>query len=190
MSQPDGHPGPDRHESAGPSATGQGNVGAPADADPAATLDADLTKLQEERDALFQQLARVQADFRNARQRLETEKQLQVQYANGNLIKSLLPAIDNLERALEVDPAKTDVASLLKGMAIVRDQLLESLRANRVRTIAPEPGTPFDPNEHEALLQQPSEQYAVPTVVQLLQKGYALNDRVLRAAQVAVSKAP
>lgn len=76
----------------------QENFGDSAD-DAVGTLEADLRKLQEERNTLFQQLARVQADFGNARKRLETEKQQQIQYANSNLIKSLLPVIDNFERA-------------------------------------------------------------------------------------------
>jgi molecular chaperone GrpE len=163
--------------------------GGQADTDPVATLEADLKKLQEERETLFQQLARVQADFRNARQRLESEKQSQIQYANGTLIKALLPTIDNFERALEVDAAQSDAASLLKGMQIVHDQLIEVLRAQNVQVIAPEQGTPFDPNHHEALMQQPGASTPEPVVVKLLQKGYMLHDRVLRPAQVVVSKA-
>lgn len=163
--------------------------GGQADTDPVATLEADLKKLQEERETLFQQLARVQADFRNARQRLESEKQSQIQYANGTLIKALLPTIDNFERALEVDAAQSDAASLLKGMQIVHDQLIEVLRAQNVQVIAPEQGTPFDPNHHEALMQQPGTSTPEPVVVKLLQKGYMLHDRVLRPAQVVVSKA-
>lgn len=156
---------------------------------PDAALEHDLRKLHEERDALFQQLARVQADFRNARQRLETEKQQQVKYANASLIKNLLPVIDNFERGLQVDAGKTDVPSLLKGMQIVHNQLMDALKAQSVQEIAPEPGTPFDPNLHEALMQQPGGgDYKEPTVVMLLQKGYMLHDRVLRPAQVAVNQ--
>ena len=82
-------------------------------ADPTDTLDADLRKLQEERDSLFEQLARVTADFRNAQKRLETDKLQSIQFANAHLIKGLLPILDNFERALEVDPAKTDTPKLL-----------------------------------------------------------------------------
>src|SRR5689334_4981738 len=83
------------------------------DADPAADLDADLRKLQEERDKLFEQLARVTADFRNTQRRLEQDKAQSIQYANTNLIKSILPILDNFERALETDVTKTDPATLL-----------------------------------------------------------------------------
>ncbi len=151
-------------------------------------LESDLRKLQEERNLLFQQLARVQADFGNARKRLEAEKQQQVQYANQNLIKSLLPVIDNFERALEVDPAKSDAGTLLKGMQIVHDLMIKVLNSQNVEEIAPTVGTPFDPNQHEALMQQPNDKYKEPAVTQLLQKGYSLQGRILRPAQVAVSR--
>ena len=148
-------------------------------------------KLRAERDDLYQRLARLQAEFQNARKRLETDKEQAVQYANSKLIKSLLPVIDNFERALAMDPAKTDLASFLKGMQIVHDQWLAVLAQEQVEQIAPEPGTPFRPEQMQALMQQASEKYKdadEPTVTQLFQKGYALHGRTLRPAQVAVSK--
>src|SRR5438552_13399979 len=84
-------------------------------------LEVDLRKLQEERDSLFTQLARVTADFRNAQKRLEADKLQSIQYANTSLVKSLLPILDNFQRALEVDPASADRGNLLKGMQIVHD---------------------------------------------------------------------
>ena len=73
-------------------------------------------------------------------------------------------------------------------MQIVHDQLMSVLKSQRVEEIAPKTGDPFDPTKHEALMQQPSDQYTEPTVMLLLQKGYALQGRTLRPAQVAVSK--
>jgi molecular chaperone GrpE len=168
--------------------TGRGGDGAGTQDDPSMVLENDLRKLQEERNTLFEQLARVQADFRNAQKRLEADKQQSIAFANAKLITSLLPVIDNFERALEVDPAKVDAASILKGLQIVHDQLLATLRQQNVEEISPQPGTPFDPNQHQAVMQQPTEEYAEPTVTQLLQRGYALGGRVLRPAAVAVSK--
>ena len=147
----------------------------------------DAALLKAERDSMFERLARATADFQNTRKRLEAEADQRVQYANSGLIKSLLPVIDNFERALAMDPAKVDAASILKGMQIVHDQWLKVLRDQKVEEIAPQPGEPFDPNRHEALMQQPGD-YPEPTVTQLLQKGYALHGRTLRPAQVAVSK--
>ena len=161
---------------AGPQAAG----GASAD---------ELARLRAERDSLFERLARVSADFQNTRKRLEAETDQRMQYANGGLIKALLPVIDNFERALAVDPSKADAASVLKGLQIVHDQMMMVLRAQNVEEIAPQSGEKFDPTRHEALMQQPTPTPTPePVVTQLLQKGYALHDRTLRPAQVAVSK--
>jgi molecular chaperone GrpE len=151
--------------------------------------DEDYNKLREERDSLFERFARAQADFQNSRKRLEAESDQRLQYANANLIKGLLPVIDNLERALAVDVEKADAKSIIKGLKLLIDQFNKVLATADVEIVAPEPGTPFDPQHHEALMQQPSDQYPPNTVTQLLQKGYTLRDRTIRPAQVAVSKA-
>lgn len=159
------------------------------DQDPGIQLETDLRKLNEERNILFEQLARVQADFRNAQKRLEADKAQAIQFANARLLQSLLPVIDNFERALDAGAKEgVDTASLLTGMRIVYDQLMSVLKQQNVEVIAPAAGTPFDPNQHQALMQQPADQYSEPTVTQLLQPGYAVQGRVLRPAQVAVSK--
>ncbi len=160
-------------------------------AEEAAADDADgneFIQLQSERNDLYQKLARAQAEFQNARKRLDADKEQAVQFANSSLIKSLLPVIDNFERALAVDPAKSDVQSLLKGMQIVHDQWLSVLGQQSVQPLAPKAGDSFDPNTMQALMQQPTDQYPENHVTQLLQKGYALHGRTLRPAQVAVSK--
>jgi molecular chaperone GrpE len=161
-----------------------GTDGGPTDAD----VQTDLQQLRDEVTQLYERLARTQADYTNSRRRLEAEMDQRLEYANAQLIKALLPVIDSFERALAVDPAKTDSAAILKGMQIVHDQMMKVLGEHHVEEIAPEPGTPFDPARHEALMQQPDDKYAEPAVTQLLQKGYALRDRTLRPAQVAVSK--
>jgi len=90
-----------------------------ADGNPVDVLESDLRKLQSERDTLFEQLARVQADFRNAQKRLEADNQLAIQFANSKLITSLLPVIDYFERALTADPCNVDVNMMLKGHQII-----------------------------------------------------------------------
>jgi len=147
----------------------------------------DFQKVRAERDMLYEKLARAQADFQNSRKRLQAESDQRLQYANASLIKSLLPVIDNFERALAQDPSKTDAATILRGMQIVHDQWLNVLKQQQVQEIAPQPGEPFDPNRHEALMHQPSN-FPEGSVVQTLAKGYALHDRTLRPAQVSVSK--
>jgi len=144
--------------------------------------------LIQERDSLFDRLARTTAEFQNARRRLEADKDQSVAFANSALIKSLLPVIDNFERALAVDAAKPDAASILKGMQIVQDQWMTVLKSQYVESIAPEAGTPFDPATMEALIHQPDDKLPPNSVTQLLQRGYALHGRTLRPAQVAVSK--
>src|SRR5678815_4252181 len=74
----------------------------------------EVAKVRAERDSLFERLARVSADFQNTRKRLEADMDQRVQYANGSLIKGILPVIDNFERALSVDPSKADAATILK----------------------------------------------------------------------------
>ena len=151
----------------------------------------DVQRLQAERDDFYQRLVRATADFKNTQKRIQGEADQRVQYANQSLIKSLLPVIDNFERALAQDAAKVDAASILKGMQIVHDQWLSVLKQQQVNEIAPKPGEAFDPSEHEALMQQDAPpQFAGkgPVVVQTLQKGYMLGERVLRPAQVAVSR--
>jgi len=148
----------------------------------------ELEKIKAERDSLYERLARATADFQNTRRRLETEMDQRMQYANSALIRSLLPVIDNWERALNVDATKVDSAAVLKGLQLVHDQMMNVLKQQQVEVIAPQPGTPFDPSKHEALMQQPNDEYKEPTVTQLFQNGYALPGRTLRPAQVAVSK--
>ena len=148
----------------------------------------DLIQLRTERDQLYERLARATAEFKNSQKRQETEFDTRLQYANSSLIRSLLPVIDNFERALAQDTTKVDSAAIAKGMQIVHDQMMAVLKQQKVESIAPNQGDPFDPTRHEALMHQPNDQYPDPTVTQLLQKGYSLQGRTLRPAQVAVSK--
>jgi molecular chaperone GrpE len=141
-------------------------------------------KLREERDKLMY----IAAEAQNMRKRLMTEKDQAVQYANQTLIRALIPIIDNFERALAVDASKTDAASVLKGLQLVHDQLMAELAKQNVEVIDPQPGTPFDPNRHEALMQKEDPKLKPGTVAQALTRGYALHGRTLRPASVMVTK--
>jgi molecular chaperone GrpE len=141
-------------------------------------------RLKDERDKLMYAVAEAQ----NMRKRLQTEKEQAVQYANQTLIRTLIPIIDNFERALAVDPTKADAASVLKGLQLVHDQLMKELEKQSVELINPKPGAPFDPNHHEALMQQETPNLKPGAVAQVLSKGYALHGRTLRPASVIVAK--
>lgn len=145
-------------------------------------------KLRAERDDARNRLARVQADFTNSRRRLEADTEQRLQYANSALIKALLPVIDNFERALGVDATTTDAAGVLRGLQLVHDQMMAVLAQQRVEVFSPAEGEAFDPNKHEAVMQQESDKYTDPAVLQTLQRGYALHGRTLRPASVIVSK--
>lgn len=148
----------------------------------------ELLRIRAELNDANNRLARVQADFANSRRRLEADSEQRLQYANSSLIKALLPVIDNFERALAVDTTKADTASVLKGLQLVHDQMMDVLKKQSVEIIAPAEGTPFDPAKHEAVMQQDSEKFTEPSVLQTFQNGYALHGRTLRPASVVVSK--
>ena len=149
-------------------------------------LQAEIENLRAEKQAAFEKLARVQADYQNAQRRLEKDMDQRLRIAAGQLIRAFLPVLDNLERALDV-PETADVRSVITGVQGTYDQWVEVLQKNGVEAIAPEPGTPFDHNTMEALMQEPGD-YEVPTVTRLLQRGYSFDGRILRPAQVAVSQ--
>ena len=141
-------------------------------------------RLKDERDRLMYAVAESQ----NMRKRLEAEKEQAVAYANTTLIRSLIPIIDNFERALAVDPAKVDGATILKGLQIVHDQMMKELEKQSVEVIDPKPGTPFDPSRHEALMQKEDPNLKPGTVAQALTRGYALKGRTIRPASVVLVK--
>lgn len=150
------------------------------------SAEGEIEALRVEKQALFEKLARVQADFANSRRRLEADFDQRMAYANQTLITQLLPVIDNFERTASQDPAKVDSAAILKGVQLVLGQVTEVLAKFEVAPIAPNAGDAFDPNLHQALMQQAS---SLPEgkITMTLQKGYRMKDRVIRTAQVAVS---
>ena len=159
-------------------------VGDDLGSDPA-DLRAEIENLRAEKQALFEKLARAQADYQNAQRRLEKDMDQRFRLAAGQLVRAFLPVLDNLERALDV-PETADVASVVTGVRATYDQWLDVLKKNGVEPIDPAPGTPFDPTHMEALMQEPAD-YDAPAVTRLLAKGYTFDGRVIRPAQVAVS---
>ena len=189
---------PIRDENVG-SQAGAGDVPAPADGSPPAaadekppdpTPDERLVELEAERDEYLRDLQRVAADFDNFRKRATREQESLVARAHERLMKALLPVLDELERALETasaDGRATEDDALRDGVHLVARELRAALEREGLEEI-PTDGA-FDPHVHEALLAQPSDAEE-GSVIQVLQKGYRLGDRVLRPARVVVAAAP
>ncbi len=158
-----------------------------ADEAPTPTNDAEqeerLAEVERERDEYLNDLKRVAADFENYRKRVARDQEGLVARAHERLVKELLPVLDDLERALEA-AAQHEEAKLEEGVRLVHRELVEAL--TREGLVEVETDGQFDPHVHEALVSQPSEQED-GSVIEVLQKGYRLGDRVLRPARVVVS---
>ncbi len=127
------------------------------------------------------------ADFENARKRLLRDVEVEKKYAIEPLVRDLLGALDNLDRALGVAKTSGEVGSLAAGVAATASQFLDILRRHGVTRIDCGPGTPFDTKVHDAVMQQPSADVEPGQIVQVLQNGFMLHDRVLRPATVIVA---
>jgi molecular chaperone GrpE len=149
-----------------------------------AELEERLAEVERERDEYLNDLKRVAADFENYRKRVARDQEGLVARAHERLVKELLPVLDDLERALEA-AAQHEEAKLEEGVRLVHRELVEALA--REGLVEVETDGQFDPHVHEALVSQPSEQED-GSVIEVLQKGYRLGDRVLRPARVVVSQ--
>lgn len=147
-----------------------------------------LEEVRRLRDEYLDQLQRTRAEYLNYQKRARAQADVDRQYAVGSLAADLLHVLDNFERAVEA--ARADGAeSIVSGLELVYKQFLDTLARHGVEPI-PALGQPFDPNQHEALMQQPDPDHPEGTVVAELGRGYRLRDRVLRPTKVAVSTRP
>lgn len=136
----------------------------------------------------WDKILRLQADFENMRKRLEREKQDFVKFANEGIILELLNILDDLERAVNLAETKhEDLPAFLKGIEMILAHLYEMLKEYGVRPIEAQ-GKLFDPAYHEALMQVEDQSVPEHTVLEEMQKGYMLNDRVIRTVKAKVSK--
>ena len=143
-------------------------------------LEAELREAQE-------RVLRTAADAENFKKRLQREKEEQTRYANESFIRELLTVIDNLERALEHSGSESDQEGLVEGLNMTLKSFLDTLTRFGCTQVEAE-GKPFDPNFHEAVSQEESADHEPNTVLNELQKGYMLKERLLRPAMVIVSK--
>jgi len=142
--------------------------------------------LQREKDALQDRLLRTAAEFDNYRKRMDRERRDLAEYAAADILKDLLPILDNFERALQA-PAAPDTDAFRKGIELIHKQMLDLLKKRGVKPIVAL-GTDFDPNFHQAVIHEPSSTHREGEVMEELQRGFLLGERLLRPAMVKVAK--
>ena len=155
--------------------------------DQVAALSARVDQVEEEKRELQERYLRSVAELDNFKKRVRREQAEAARYAAEPLVRSLLPVVDNLERALAHAEGEAN-GSLIEGVSLVHKALLDVLRQHGVRTIEAVPGEPFDPNLHEAVERREVDGEA-NRIVALWQPGYQMHDRLLRPARVTVSAA-
>jgi molecular chaperone GrpE len=144
---------------------------------------------ERERDQYLTMLKSKTAEFENYQKRQRRIQEEESRYAQYDFAQGLLPILDNLERATAAAKQAGETGPLVQGVAMIENQFLDLLRrfgVTRIDTL----GKPFDPNLHQAVMQQPSAEHPPNTVVSVFAPGYVMHDRVLRPAQVAVAVSP
>jgi molecular chaperone GrpE len=154
----------------------------------ASTESSELQKLTVERDTLIDRLARLQAEFENARKRTAREQQDFREYAVADAVKALLPTLDSFERALEIGSAEKK-SEFRDGIDLIYKQLQDALVKLGLRPI-PAKGEPFDPRLHEAIEMVDTKDAEDHQILEELQRGYKLKDRLLRPSMVRVARNP
>ena len=140
-----------------------------------------------ERDQYLDHLQRLKAEFENYRKRVQRDNEALVLRAGEGVIESLLPVVDNMQRALE--PAERhEEGQLIKGVELVAGQLRSVLEGHGLDEVPAAPGLPFDPSVHEAVVAQESDEYSEGMISAVLEPGYLLHGRLLRPARVIVAR--
>lgn len=160
-----------------------------AQTDPQAQPDAQdpLSKLQAERDELESKLLRVSADYQNFVRRAQQNTQAAAEQKLVDIARGLVTVLDHFDRALDVD-TQGEPAGLVQGVTMVRDELLATLKRFGIERVEVKPGDEFDPNRHEALMRQPSDDVQSNHITMQMQPGYVLGEKVIRPAQVGVAE--
>jgi molecular chaperone GrpE len=156
---------------------------------PDANLEAMLDALQAENAALKDQMLRVAADAENAKRRAEREANDARAYAIQRFARDLLGVADNLSRALQHEPAGDDpvVKNFVLGVELTEKELAQAFERNGLKKVDPPKGSRFDPNLHQAMMEQPASDVEPGAVIQVMQAGYELMGRIVRPALVVVA---
>ena len=170
-------------------AASEAGVQSPSD-DPIEVLEAELQAARLEAVEARQDMLRMQADMENLRKRLVREHEKARRRTLERFMNDLLPVRDSLERGLEAatDPAAS-VEALIEGKQLIMKMLIKAMSDHGLQTIDPI-GEVFNPEKHEAMTMLPSDQHDENTVIDVLEKGYQLHDRLIRPAKVVVSRKP
>ena len=147
----------------------------------------DLMKKAEERDSFLDQLLRTKAEFLNYQKRMIKENETTAQYAVQNLILDFLPELDNFDRALKLADSSQDINKFVEGIKLIEEQLFKVLGKYGVEPIETV-GKAFDPNLHEAVMEEENNELPHHTIIDEFQKGFLLKERVIRPSKVKVSK--
>ncbi|MCK4861231.1 MAG: nucleotide exchange factor GrpE [Rhodobacteraceae bacterium] len=152
----------------------------------------DLDKLIKERDQLKDRLLRAFAETENLRKRAERDRRDAEVYGGTKLARDLLSVQDNLERALENidDDLRKEHSSMTEGLELTLRELLSVFEKHKILTVAPEIGDKFNPKLHQAMFEAPVPNTTKGSIIQVMASGFAIGDRLLRAAQVGVSSNP
>ena len=153
---------------------------------PADQPDAALATLQREKDELRDRLLRTAAEFQNYKNRVERERRDLFDSAASDVLQDLLPIVDNFERALQA-PAPAEADAFRRGIELIHKQMFDLLRKRGVTPIEAV-GADFDPRFHQAVIHEVSDEHREGEVMQELQRGYMLGDKLLRPAMVKVAK--
>ncbi|WP_027329345.1 nucleotide exchange factor GrpE [Marinimicrobium agarilyticum] len=152
------------------------------------SLKATIESLNAAMDAAKEQVLRSQAEAQNARIRAEKDVEKAHKFGQEKLLQDLLPVVDNLERALaSMDRDNADFKSVIEGIELTHKSFVDALAKYNVESVDPA-GEPFDPELHQAMTMVPNPDVEPNTVIEVFQKGYTLNGRLVRPAMVVVSK--
>ncbi|MCS5349227.1 nucleotide exchange factor GrpE [Staphylococcus aureus] len=149
--------------------------------------DQKIDELQQLADENEEKYLRLYAEFENYKRRIQKENEINKKYQSQRVLTDILPAIDNIERALEIEGEDETFKSLQKGVQMVHESLINALKDNGLEVIKTE-GEAFDPNIHQAVVQDNNPDFESGEITQELQKGYKLKDRVLRPSMVKVNQ--
>ncbi|AXV42257.1 nucleotide exchange factor GrpE [Staphylococcus warneri] len=149
--------------------------------------DQEIERLQQLANDNEEKYLRLYAEFENYKRRIQNENKINKTYQAQGVLTDILPTIDNIERALQIEGDDDSFKSLQKGVQMVHESLLRALKDNGLEEIESE-GQAFDPNVHQAVVQDDNPEYESGVITQELQKGYKLKDRVLRPSMVKVNQ--